>query len=338
MSGQGVAKQNTRLPGHPETLKPVDLQRLNGPQYIVTVDTEEEFDWAAPFSRDGYGTRHVPQIATFQTLCDQHGVQPIYLVDYPIAADAAAVDLLGEIQNSGRGEIGAQLHSWMTPPFDEDVTAYNSYACNLPADLEAAKLRTLCAKINTQFGSSPLIYRAGRYGAGPDTMPVLHELGFRIDSSVRSLFDYQHQGGPDYSQSALEPYWLIDSQLIELPLTSVFAGSLKIGGKTMFGSMFTSDTSRSLLARTGLLERVALTPEGIPVHKAIEAIDLALDMGLPVLNFSFHSPSLEPGHTPYVRTEEDLERFYTWWQQVFAHLEKRSVHPTTAKKIVEAAF
>jgi hypothetical protein len=36
---------------------------------------------------------------------------------------------------------------------------------------------------------------------------------------------------------------------------------------------------------------------------------------LPVLVFSFHSPSLAPGFTPYVRNEDDLLRFYDWWRR-----------------------
>lgn len=49
-----------------------------------------------------------------------------------------------------------------------------------------------------------------------------------------------------------------------------------------------------------LLE-LPLTPEGITAAEAIRGIDRALDENLPLLVFNFHSPSLEPGHTPYVR-------------------------------------
>jgi hypothetical protein len=31
-----------------------------------------------------------------------------------------------------------------------------------------------------------------------------------------------------------------------------------------------------------------------------------------VFVLTYHSPSLEPGHTPYVRTEDDLARFLAW--------------------------
>ena len=93
---------------------------------------------------------------------------------------------------------------------------------------------------------------------------------------------------------------------------------------------------RSLLARTGLLERVPLTPEGVTVEEAIRGIDIALDDGLPVLVLSFHSPSLEAGHTPYVRSEADLAALYDWWRRIFAYLELRQVRPTTAAEIMHA--
>ena len=59
----------------------------------------------------------------------------------------------------------------------------------------------------------------------------------------------------------------------------------------------------------GLLSRVALTPEDMPIDDAIKAVRVAVGEGVPVLNFAFHSPSLVPGHTPYVRTAADLVRF-----------------------------
>src|SRR3546814_11330405 len=74
-----------------------------------------------------------------------------------------------------------------------------------------------------------------------------------------------------------------------------------------------------------MLTRVALTPEGIPARDAIEAIDRMLDDGIRVLNLSFHSPSLEPGYTPYVRDAADLRAFYGWWAAVLDRMTKRAV-------------
>jgi hypothetical protein len=188
-----------------------------------------------------------------------------------------------------------------------------------------------------RFATHPQIYRAGRYGAGLETRRILEGLGIPIDSSVRPLFDYSDQGGPNYAECPLEPYWIRDGNLIELPLTTVFGGMLKGAGKSMFSRAFEAASSRGLLARTGLLERIALTPEGIPIDKAMKAVDIALSQNVPILNFSFHSPSLAVGHTPYVRSHADLERFYDWWTRMFAHLARRGVKATHVGEIKAVA-
>jgi len=303
-----------------------DLALLSGTRFLITVDTEEEFDWSGPFTRDQFSIGHIPAISRFQSMCEEDCVQPVYLVDYPIAGDPEATELLGGYAAQGTAVIGMQLHPWVNPPFDETLSRHNSYACNLPPELEREKLQILHAKIAESFGVQPDIYRAGRYGAGPETSKILAELGVAIDSSVRSHFDYSAEGGPDFSHEPLNPYWLQHGQLLELPVTTVFRGGLQGVGKAVFADMFASETSRSILARTGLLERVALTPEGIPLGKAVQGIDCAIEQGVGILNFSFHSPSLEPGHTDY------------WWEGVFAHLAKRGVQPVNIAEIKAALF
>ncbi|OZA61676.1 MAG: hypothetical protein B7X78_07165 [Sphingomonadales bacterium 39-62-4] len=94
---------------------------------------------------------------------------------------------------------------------------------------------------------------------------------------------------------------------------------------------------RGLLSRLGLLERISLTPEGITLEEAVRGIEVAIDLGLPVLVLSFHSPSLCPGYTPYVRNDDDLDRFYDWWRGVFAHLAAKGVKPANVRQIIEAA-
>jgi sugar phosphate isomerase/epimerase len=91
---------------------------------------------------------------------------------------------------------------------------------------------------------------------------------------------------------------------------------------------------RGALSHLGLLERIPLTPEGVTVDEALRGIDVAIDLGLPVLVFSFHSPSLAPGYSPYVRTEGDLDAFYDWWRAAFECLNRRGVAPTTIAEIM----
>ncbi len=142
---------------------------------------------------------------------------------------------------------------------------------------------------------------------------LLASQGLAIDSSVRPLFEYSISGGPDYRTFPLAPYWLDEGKsLLELPLTTSFWGMLRRQGDMIFPRLWRMPGLRGVLARLGLLERIPLTPEGIEVDEAIRGIDIALDDGLPVLVFSFHSPSLDIGHTPYVRTAQDLDSLYEW--------------------------
>ena len=315
-----------------------ELASHGSTRFVLTVDTEEEFDCSRPFSREVHGTTHLSKVPRFQGMCDDAGIKPVYLVDYPIAQDGFGAELLGGYARSGRAEIGVQLHPWVNPPFDEEVSARNSFACNLSPELERAKLTWLHAAIISRMGARPDCYRAGRYGAGRHTPEILQELGIAIDTSVRARFDYSHEGGPDYAQHPVNPYWISRGSLLELPVTTVFGGGIRAVGNIVFGQWFESQAARSMLARSNMLERIALTPEGIPVEKALEGIDLALREGVKVINLSFHSPSLAVGHTPYVRTEEQLEAFYAWFAEVFAHLEKSGVRPTTMAEIKAASL
>ena len=305
-----------------------------GQRSLLTVDTEEEFDWEGDFSADGYGLKHIKAIAEFQQFAENIGVVPTYLIDWPIASSGRAQEMLSDYVRRGTAEIGIQLHPWVTPPFEETVNAYNSYAGNLPHALEREKFLRLQERIIERFDCTPQIYRAGRYGLGKHSAGMLTDAQVAIDSSVRSLYDYSSGDGPDYSQHPLEPYWVDEKrQLLELPLTTVFWGLLRRQGRWLFPRAAKLPRANGLLAHTRLLERIALTPEGVPKEAAIRGIDMAIDDGLPVLVLSFHSPSLMPGLTPYVRDEDDLDEFYDWLRSVYAYLDRRGIAPTTVEEI-----
>ena len=309
-----------------------------GPRVLLTVDTEEEFDWGAPFTRDRHGLTHVPAIARFQAFCEGLGVAPVYLVDWPIATSPEAVAIIGAAVRAGRAEVGIQLHPWVNPPFAEEVCVRNSFAGNLPPELERAKFVALRDRIADAFGTPPLIYRAGRYGLGPATARLLRDAGVPVDSSVRANFDYGSGEGPDYSRHPLAPYWVDgERRLLELPLTTVYWGLLRRQGRWVHPLLGRLPKLTGLFARMGLLERIALTPEGVTADEAVRGIDMALDDGLPLLVLSFHSPSLAVGHTPYVRSDAELAGLYDWLARVYAYLEMRGVKPATVAEVLAAA-
>lgn len=308
-----------------------------GQRVLLTVDTEEEFDWHAPFRREGFGLSHVAAIPRFQAFCERMGAHPVYLVDWPIVKDAQAAEIIGDAVRRGAAEVGVQLHPWVNPPFEEQVSIHNSFAGNLPSALEAAKFGALRDAIEMTFGAPPLIYRAGRYGLGPNTAEMLKRAGIRIDTSVRALFDYSDQGGPDYGRHPVAPYWIDgEMRLLELPVTTVHAGILRHVGQPVQRAACRIPRAMGALARFGLLERIALTPEGVPVEEGLRGIDIAISTNLPVLVLSFHSPSLAPGHTPYAQDAAGVEALYDWLERVYARLSERGVRSCTVAEIIAA--
>ena len=311
-----------------------------GQRFLLTIDTEEEFDWTQPFSATRHRVDTIPRLRKFQQFCESYGIVPVYLVDYPIASLPLAAELLREAIAAGRAEIGVQLHAWVNPPFHEELNEYNSFAGNLPYTLERAKLLRLTRTIARNFGTQPLIYRAGRYGTGPHTAAILREAGIAIDSSVRARFDYSDMGGTNYNGLPIAPWWIAAADggdardLIELPLTTVFAGLWRRRGSWLYPRLWRVPRMRGVLARLGLLERIPLTPEGVTIAEALRAVDIAIADALPVLVLSFHSPSLCPGFTPYVRDEADLDMLYAWWRAVVEHLRARGVQPTSVAGIM----
>ncbi|EMD82638.1 polysaccharide deacetylase family protein [Pacificimonas flava] len=308
-----------------------------GQRFLVFVDTEEEFDWSQPRRRDSTSVRTVGALPRVHELMRSYGAEPAYMIDYPVATDAAAVDVLGGFKAAGGTTIGAQLHPWVNPPFIERVDARNSFVGNLPRELERAKIASLTEAIASGFGEAPIVYRAGRYGVGPNTEALLDELGYKLDASVRPYFDYSEEGGPDFRRIDPRPYWTgPERRLLELPLSTTFTGSLRRAGEGLFRAANRVPHLNGFLSRGRLLSRIALTPEGIPAADAVRAADLLLNEGAPLISISFHSPSVEPGHTPYVRDAADLKAFYAWFEAVFEHLLARGAAPIGIDAFISA--
>ena len=109
----------------------------------------------------------------------------------------------------------------------------------------------------------------------------------------------------------------------------------------------TNPTLKSLhipgaLARLHLIDRVTLTPEGVTFAEQRRLTRALLSRGQRVFNLTYHSPSLAPGNTPYVRNEVDLAAFL---QRIEQYLEFFMVEiggmaatPFEIKALAEAAL
>lgn len=338
MAAQGGSDRRAhRLNRQPRANDYIALPDSFGRRFTVFSDTEEEFDWGKPRSRDNRSTTHMAAMPDLQERFRRRGVKCVHLVDHPIATDPKSVALLREWLDRDEISVGTQLHPWVNPPHDEEVNTYNSFVGNLPTELERAKIRNLTETIHAAFGRRPIVYRAGRYGVGPNTAGLLAEAGYEADVSVRALHDYSGEGGPDFSWIKPFPFRVGGGDLLELPLSAAFVGRLRRRGTALYRAASRLPRGRGLLFRTGLLNRVPLTPEGVPLHEALAAARALLDDGVRWFSLSFHSPSVEPGHTPFVRTAEDLRTFHAWWDGMFDFFEREGIAPASIEETIAAA-
>ena len=284
------------------------------PILTAVIHTEEEFDWNKPHDRNATGIDHMQHIDRAQTLFDEFGIVPNYVIDYPVASQEIAIAPLKAFADSGRALIGTHLHPWVSPPYEEEVNAHNSYPGNLPRNLEAEKLRLLTEKITHSFGTRPVTYLAGRYGFGANTGEILEELGYEVDISPAVPINFCSDGGPDYSAYTSHPYWFgKQRKLLGLPGTGGYVGTLRNGGTPLYKRLTQPWLRRAKLsavvARLRLMERIRLSPEDYSEPEMRRLTDTLYREGIRIFVFSFHSPSIQPGGTPYVQSQADLIRF-----------------------------
>ncbi len=298
----------------PSFFTPVRARADEKPKLFVIVDTEEEFDWSKPFSRDEVGVTAIQDAERLQAVVEPHGVKPTYVIDFPVASTASSAKTLGAIARRGGCHIGAHLHPWVSPPHTEVVSARASYACNLGADLERDKITRLKDTIEERVGVTPRSYKAGRYGFARSTAATLEALGFDLDLSVSPHLDHSGDGGPSFAGFSVQPGFFGQSRrLLEVPCTIGFVGSARKIGAPLHRAA-SADWLRpiravGLLSRSGMLNKIMLSPEGSTLEEMKALTRTLYADGLRAFSFTFHSPSLKPGCTRYVRTENERDAF-----------------------------
>ncbi len=295
------------------------------PILVTMVDAEEAFDWSRPFCRHNCDVTSMRSQHLAHRVFERHGVVPVYLTDYPVVAQDAGRAPLRELHQGGLCDVGAQLHPWVTPPFTEVVGDDTSYAGNLPVTTELAKAQRLTEALAEAFGRHPLIYRTGRFGVGLRSADILKRLGYVADSSVAACWPPGAQRQPEeFWRGSLAPYWVDrERSLMEIPVSAALVGRLaRRHGGWLAPALFHPSSQRLRLSgvasRLGLLERIRLTPEGMTIDEAKRLTRAMFAAGHRVFVLTYHSPSLEPGNTPYVRDLAQREALLRWLDEFYA--------------------
>jgi hypothetical protein len=294
--------------------EPVPIAPGSSPELFVIVDTEEEFDWNAPFSRDNTSVRAIRHVDRLQRVLSRYKITPTYVVDFPIASQPDGFALLKAFADEGQARIGAHLHPWVNPPFVEDVTTRNSFGCCLGEALETEKIKVLQTQIAQSFGRVPAVYKAGRYGFGSTTASALEALNFSVDVSINPQMDFTAQGGPSFEAFDTRPFLFgRRRRLLEIPCSTDYAG---VAGpfSPRLHRMISHPALKPMravgvMSRLHIVNKIMLSPEDSTLAEMKMLTSALLRKGVRTFSLTMHSPSVEPGCTPYVRTAEELSAF-----------------------------
>jgi len=323
------------------------LTRSDKVYFVLSVDTEEEWDWSGSFPQHPFSVKNAANIPKFQAFCDRLGIRPTYFVDYAIANDPESVKNLKKPLDRGRCEIGGHLHPWCNPPVDEDVAnAENSHAINLPVDLVAKKLKNLNMKLEEAFGEKPRSFRSGRWGTNGDMLKLLADNGYVIDSSIHPYYadtPFSYHDAPD------TPFWPSygdcitpgeQRDIFEVPVTSGYNRPDFPFWNRLHRTLSKTPLSQlrlvGVLWKLGWMRKIQLSPELADADNMIALVKAALASGHQVIHMYFHSSSLLPGAAPYVKNEVDERVFYGKIEAVFEYLkENTDVHCCTLEETAE---
>jgi hypothetical protein len=298
------------------------------PALLVGIDTEADDQWSEKGRRD-LRVDNARELPALQSLFDELGVRPTYLVTHEMATRPESALVLRELAASGRCEIGAHLHPWTSPPFRPEDTAGHTYPMNLPGDILARQLRELTETLESAFGARPTTYRAGRNGLDGRSLRILEELGYTVDTSVDPLFNERRKGGPVFAGAPLGPYHPDyddvrrpgASRILEVPISAATTPALPKAFERLY-TLLPPLPWRGALKRIGL-RPVWLRPSYTSVPDMLAFGSRMKEDGAPCFNVIFHSSEVLAGGSPYTPDAASVGRFQAALRALLEHLTAR---------------
>jgi hypothetical protein len=284
--------------------------------FILSVDTEEEWDWSGEFPQDHFSVNNLGRIPQFQDFCHAHGIRPTYFVDYAAASSEKYADFLRDTASQGGCELGAHLHPWSNPPYFGYTSEKESHVVNLPIEQVEQKLDELIRLFHEKFAMRPVSFRTGRWGINSDVIELLIRKGFNIDSSMypfyrNEFFNCDHVYPKPFWPRLNDPHQSgIQRDLLEIPVTVGF-------NRKNFALM---DKLHNALEKPGLLplrmigllwkarlmRKLYLSPEVLSGEEMTPLVDTIIANNFPVMHMYFHSSSLIEGTTGFMKKENAI--------------------------------
>jgi hypothetical protein len=311
---------------------------------VITIDVEPDcsptWRYSSPLTFKGVSEGIAQRL---QPLFNKYQIAPTYLINNVVLEDNNSCMVLKNLP--GKFELGTHLH----PEFIEPYKTEKEYAgkkaeansCNLPPDIEFAKLRSITDLFTTQFGYPPISFRAGRFSAGSNTIDSLAKLGYKVDTSVTphvNWNDRTRERPVDYTNAREQPYFIQpgtimgeekDGKILEVPVTislkrTPFFKELR---RTYFGLRHNFESYRPVWLRpvfSGYKEFIQLTQEYSANYRNNDSI---------IFNMMFHNVEVLPGLSPYTRTEKDCTAYMNLLERFFIYCRDNNIRGITLSDV-----
>ena len=252
----------------PDFFAPVRLPAEAPPQLFVIVDTEEEFDWSAGSRASNVSVTAIDEVGRLQDVLRPYKLKPTYVIDYPVASTPASARRLARFAREGRvphrrsppslGESAVhraarsrdelRVQPGRRPRAREDFSAARGDRRQSRRDAAGLQGRPVRLRPDDRGHARGAWLRRGRQRQSA------HGLRERRRAVVRGL---RRRGPGSFGARR---------RLLEVPCTTAFVGAARRLGATLHraasASWLQPFKAVGVLARTGTLNKVMLSPEG----------------------------------------------------------------------------
>lgn len=280
---------------------------------VSSLDVEEEGLFCGSYDTGSPGVDNIAELRRLEPLFDA-GLRPTFFCSHRVFSDHMARNILAKYCERHDIEIGAHLHHWNTPPY-EDGKIRGAVLKSVPTAmldraLLAAKLESLLLAGKIFYGQDLLSFRMGRWDLRLKDLELLAGHGIICDASIRPLHcGTSHNLGPDHFHAPSDPFWLRtgSGEILEIPQTVIplipgMAKSIKEMGKAL------PAFSRFIKATLKNWGALALLPVYHPLEfmKFISRKHIA--RGGRVISLAWHSSELMPGGNPRIPDGDGVTR------------------------------
>ena len=290
---------------------------------VISIDVEEEGLFSGRYLRIPSGVENVKELRRLEFITSEFGFPLTLLTTYSVAVSPPCREILLYFRDFFRAEIGAHLHHWSTPPFQDLPYSEPVRSDLLPRPLLEAKFETLLASIRDNLGVIPQAFRMGRFDIGEMVFNLLPKFGLNVDSSVVPL--RRISGGPDHFLAPADPFRCLpdpsrpDNSILEVPLTMVALVRAAPQLVHQLASRISERNRNAVFTGFRHIASAGIHPAWFPLQSMKLAARLHRSRSGRVLNMFLHSSELKPGASPSFPTEravdslvDKIRKFLSW--------------------------